>query len=252
MADNYLERRMEDLRSGRIAASAHAHSAAGRPNQAPKGKLAELHAVITGYISADFIETASTLRSAGASVDILAADSRAGNTAAQRSGARFHPTDLGDTNILKNKLLKIIEERGSIDILIHFAESAEPRALAETDLQQLFERTRRDLAVPAEAAQLLVRQAAPLSAADSYGGRMILATSSNYESDDYLFNPAVIAQGAASALADALKGPLSAIGFTVNVLTPRAKRIPGALARTVSFLCERTSGFISGQKISVG
>lgn len=230
MADNYLERRMDDLRSGRLAASNKPTS-----TRQPKGRLAELHAVITGSLTQDCIETASALRSAGASVDIIGSDSRAGNAAAQKSGAKFHLAEVSaEHKELKEKLSDIIAGRGSIDILLHFvSDSTQSAPLAE-------------------AAEVIVRRDAAQSAAATYAKRFILIAPTTCESTNSHLCANAHGHDFSASLTDDLRASFSAIGFSVSTITPHDERTPGAVARAVTFLCERTPAALGAMTIETG
>lgn len=89
MADNYLERRMEDLRGGRIAASL-------RPR---KGKAPVASVLVAGEFSA--VEPlVREHRRRGDRTAFLAADRVAGTALAQQCGARFYPCDVPDGEAL--------------------------------------------------------------------------------------------------------------------------------------------------------
>lgn len=90
MADNWLERKMDDYRSGRNATGRKpAH------HTATKGlmtvRFTPRHVLIDNATAPLATPLATAFREAGCHVSILGTDLRAGNDAAQRSGARFIP-----------------------------------------------------------------------------------------------------------------------------------------------------------------
>lgn len=95
MADNYLERRMDDYRSGRLAAPARP-SASRRPKEGSVVlPFAPSDILVAGDTLSDVAEAImSALVAARCRVCFTAPDeqARAGNLAAQRSGAMFIPS----------------------------------------------------------------------------------------------------------------------------------------------------------------
>lgn len=116
MADNYLERKMEDLRSGRRSDTMFT---AKRPGVSVSGSRYDgLCVVIEGGSSPLGIQLAKDFKAKGASVDIIDSDWKLGQNAAQQSGSTFHLADLCDplqTDRIKEQILAI---RGHIDIYI--------------------------------------------------------------------------------------------------------------------------------------
>lgn len=117
MADNYLERRMEDLRSGRLKPMVPKRTTTGTAPSRRK-TLEGVCAVVAGGADGTGLETVKLLRSAGACVDILDSDRKAGAAAAQTTGARFTPVDLSDQEAFEDALEEIRKFRGKIDMVI--------------------------------------------------------------------------------------------------------------------------------------
>lgn len=116
MADNYLERKMEDLRSGRMAI----RTQTSRPTSSTitSSRYDGLAVVIVGGASELGIKLAKDFRAKGASVDIIDSDWRSGQIAAQQSGSTFHPADITDKAEIDIVTDKIKSSRGHIDISI--------------------------------------------------------------------------------------------------------------------------------------
>lgn len=88
MADNYLERRMEDLRNGNISRSLSPH----RPGSSPSA-LTGMRVLVCDATGDAGVELVRKFRKAGCRTAFLSVDRKAGNLLAQESGARFYPCD---------------------------------------------------------------------------------------------------------------------------------------------------------------
>lgn len=115
MADNYLEKKMEDIRTGRTSKQSLSHR---QTIGISYSNYTGLSVMIIGGASRLGVQLAKDFRAKGASVDILDSDWNQGQLAAQESGARFYPTDISDPKDIELKRRKIIDARGKIDISI--------------------------------------------------------------------------------------------------------------------------------------
>lgn len=95
MADNYLENRMEEYRSGRLASKSRTTAAMRSPKRPdtltlhyPPMTVVVIAAELTPVIS----ETIRAFTGVGCRVAFTVTDSKEGNTLAQQSGARFYPS----------------------------------------------------------------------------------------------------------------------------------------------------------------
>lgn len=95
MADNYLENRMEEYRSGRLASKSRTTTAMRSPK---RPDTLTLHyppmtvAVIAAELTPVVAETIRAFTGVGCRVAFTVTDSKEGNTLAQQSGARFYPS----------------------------------------------------------------------------------------------------------------------------------------------------------------
>lgn len=110
MADNYLERRMDDLRAGRLGADNRRLAAARRRLTAPC-------VTVIGGASPLGEATVRRLRSEGATVDFLDTDRREGTRIARDCGACFHPLDSLDPAAVAAELDAILRKRRRIDLI---------------------------------------------------------------------------------------------------------------------------------------
>ena len=85
MADNYLEKQMDDYRSGRLKTSKPAVKASALTSLVRGQRL-----LFTDYLP--FRQLIPALVEAGAKVAFLSSDTKAATAFAQQSGAQFHPS----------------------------------------------------------------------------------------------------------------------------------------------------------------
>ena len=112
MADNFLEQRMEDLLSGKIAASLR------RPGGSSQRKHVHFYVTIIGGLCDEGIAKASELLKKGGKVDIIDSDWKKGSLLAQRHGFKFHPVDMADGKAIVLRIEEIRKERGLISEII--------------------------------------------------------------------------------------------------------------------------------------
>lgn len=129
MADNYLERRMEDYRSGKLSVRSP-HHAHGKSHIAGSADLSGLRVIVTDGLSsptASYI--VNNLLQEGCKVAFMGADSKEGSKLAQASGAQFHPVrDTASADALSAAVSHVTNRWGGVDVIIdlsfpHFAEN---------------------------------------------------------------------------------------------------------------------------------
>lgn len=120
MADNYLEKQMEDYRAGKFAVKARAKSGASvrRPGQLSV-QYPQLRVFITGGASGIGESCVNEFRKIDAKVAFCDIDRKRGNELAQKSGARFYPLDVTDAEALDRAVNDVISLWGDIDVLVN-------------------------------------------------------------------------------------------------------------------------------------
>lgn len=105
MADNYLENRMEEYRSGRLAARSRSTSAMRAPRRAD---ALTLHyspmpvVILADSLTSVVAETVCAFTAVGCRVAFTASDAKEGNAVAQRAGARYYPASFSPEAILSD------------------------------------------------------------------------------------------------------------------------------------------------------
>ena len=115
MADNYLERRMEELRSGKLAVK---KAIPGIDRKAPR-------VLIAGGCHGLAREKALEFRRQGCRVAVFDADEASGKQMAHDHGIRFHRVDISDENALRNEMPSLLSAWRGVDIVVGTNETNE-------------------------------------------------------------------------------------------------------------------------------
>lgn len=118
MADNYLERKMEELRSGAPRKSVHKVASLGCRPGIWEVPFAERRVVVAGNGSDLDVMMVEQLRSVGCKVAFMGGGKKDGNELACRTGAQFHPTKYDDWEGLMRSVALVCRAWGDIDVVI--------------------------------------------------------------------------------------------------------------------------------------
>ncbi len=108
MADNYLERRMEELRSGKLAVKG------GVPGIRPGG----LRVLVAGGSKGEALEKVLEYRRKGYRVAVFDSDEKEGKRMAYENGIRFHRVDLADEDAIAKETESLLKAWRGIDIVV--------------------------------------------------------------------------------------------------------------------------------------
>ncbi len=108
MADNYLERRMEELRSGQLAVKG------GVPGIRP----GSLRVLILGGTKGEGLEKVLEYRKKGYRVAVFDSDEKAGKRMAYENGIRFHRVDLADDDAIEKETEALLKAWRGIDVVV--------------------------------------------------------------------------------------------------------------------------------------
>lgn len=271
MADNYIERRMEDLRSGRIQSSLNQRVASSA--RSPQKRMAGLRVVVTGGANGIGAEIVRQFRREGASVDFIDIDRTNGPKLAQATGSCFRPVDISDSAAYEQTLLDIIKQRGDIDVIVNNAAVVDFVPLLENSPERFLESMRVNAAPLITGAITLARhREKPDAQPNEFGGRIInIASTRAFMSETGTENYSA-SKGAVIALTHSLMMSLSRFGITVNSISPgwihtgnpdllsdadhaqhpsRRVGIPADIARMCLFIASPDSAFLNGENITI-
>lgn len=125
MADNYLERRMEDYRNGRLKPRSTKSSTRRATSQT--ATLNHMRVYVTAGTSTAGIAIIRHLRQAGCRVAFCDTDNHKGSHMAQQTGSQFHSMTGGYNDIsLTRSIDHVFTHWGGLDVLIDTADIVSP------------------------------------------------------------------------------------------------------------------------------
>lgn len=232
MADNYLEKKYEELRS---------RKATGAKAGPGKKKTTGLHKTrrvfVTEGIKGIGPAIVKAFRLAGNRVAFCGTDEEAGKLIAEKTGTTFHHADAADKETFTNCIKKILQNWGDLDIIIHNATFC-PRMVSVTetsveDFDQIFYTDLRPLFI---ASHLLALHRRSLSEANPYG-RIITATCHSAE---------------VQALTRSLAVSLAEWQITVNSITAEQSETKEEdVIRLCLYLCQEENKSLNGQNFII-
>ncbi len=263
MADNYLERKMDDYRSGRVSKTTK-HRNAPAAYLPLEGKKA----LVTGGASPIGRAIVNEFIRQGAKTAFCDIDLENGNRFAQLSGARFYHTDLSSPEQIIKMMENLFKVWGDVDIIVNNAAKTIFQPLTELDIDEwncVMDTNVRSIF-------LIARTWAKHRADTNRFGRIINIASTRAMMSEPLTESYSASKGAIVALTHALMASLSPLGITVNAISPgwihtNPKEIiseqdnlfhpsgrvgiPDDVAALTAFLASEKAQFINGQNIVI-
>lgn len=219
MADNYLERRMEDLRSGRLRPSASRPRAAVRKDTL-QVSFPPRRVLVTGGAGGIGLGVVRAFLKAGCKVAVMDNDKENGDRLAREEGVRFYCLDLADSDKLEHDLADLLHAWKDLDIIVSNAGISSFNGLEEETTEH-FDRV---IDVNLRPAFLLARGWArhrrryPMP--NDYGGRMILISSTRHIQSEAGTESYSASKGGVASLTHSLMMSLSEFGITANCISP--------------------------------
>lgn len=133
MADNYLEKRMEEYRAGKLAPKVRrvVHTSSAPVDGALILNFPMLNVVIIGGGIALLSETVRRFRSVGARVAICHSDNRLCTPLAQSCSCRYYPFDENDASRREAVLADVEERWGGVDVAVDLRECQDEEVARE-------------------------------------------------------------------------------------------------------------------------
>lgn len=275
MADNYLERKMLDFKSGKLQNRIRP----GKISSSYTGKLKGMlqipfparRVLITGGCHGIGLAITLAFCKAGCKVAVFDCDKEAGMTLASDHGIRFYHIDVADNKAMENALNNLFKAWLDIDIIVNNAGIADFKPIVECSIADFKHVMDVNLTPAFILAQewAIHRNNMPLR--NSFGGRMILISSTRHLQSEIYTEAYTASKGALASLTHALMMSLSQYGITVNSISPGwintknevltvddhrqhpSGRVgkPEDIARLCLFLSETDNNFINGIDIPV-
>lgn len=265
MADNYLEKKMEEYRAGKLGRQRHATT----PHSAPRqpGEFDNMIVYVTGGASGIGRAIVDRFRKAGAWVAFCDIDSKAGAATSQATGSQFHPLDVSDSNALERSLRAVADRHGRIDIIVNNAGIGNFKPLAETTVTDFDSILAVNLKPVFVTAKVMADIFTSNPEAAARGGRIVNICSTRHIMSEQDTAGYSASKGAIASLTHSLMMSLSPLGITVNSISPgwihtgtpdslssadhamhpsRRVGTPADIARAVLFLASPAADFING------
>lgn len=274
MADNYLERKMDDLRSGRLQNSNKA-----TVTSAPVAKKGYIQVafparrvLVTGGANGIGLAVTRSYLKAGCKVAVFDIDSEKGEKLAHDEGIRFYNTDVSDCQALEKALYNLLEAWKDIDIVVSNAGIFQCSTLEESETTFFDQIINTNLRPAYIMARIWAAHRRRFPIPNSFGGRMITISSTRHIQSEKGTEAYSASKGGVASLTHALMQSLSEFGITVNCISPgwihtgnpedlsqtdklqhpsRRVGTPEDIARLCLFLSLPGNDFINGADIPV-
>lgn len=135
MADNYLEKRMEEYRSGKSGIPRRKLTPSGKKPGEVSFSLGVRRVFVTGGASGIGREVVKAYCDAGCRVAFCDVDEKRGTATAQAVGARFIPLDVADAPALERCVAQLFHDWGDIDIVVNNVGIGMFRPFVDTTLE---------------------------------------------------------------------------------------------------------------------
>lgn len=217
MADNYLEKRMEEYRAGKLARKPRTVVANSRREPSP---LEGFRVYVTGGASGIGRAVVEAFRRVGCRVAFCDIDRVKGAATAQATGSQFHPVDVTDAVALENSVKHVISAWGDIDIIINNVGVGNFKPFIDTtvdDFKTVLDTNSVPLLVTA---RTLAAYRMTLPEEARCGGRIVNISSTRHlmsEADSIAYSAS---KGAVLSMTHSLMMSLSPLGITVNCISP--------------------------------
>jgi hypothetical protein len=261
MADNYLEKRMEEHRNAQKSTiTIYKH-------KEKQSKLNGKRVFVTGGAHGIGEAMVKAFRNEGCAVAFCDKDIKLGNKVAQQFGARFYPIDVRDIDALEKMFDDVLNYYGDIDILINNVGVGNFKPLIETTVNDFDEILHTNLRpVFALSRKLAIHRKTPAF------GRIINIASTRAAMSETGTEGYSASKGAIVSLTHALMMSFAQLGITVNCISPGwiecyntssirdidkefhpSMRVgcPDDVAKIALFLAQPENDFINGQNLTV-
>lgn len=272
MADNYLERKMEEYRSGKCGRPATVRRvASGAKPGVLNVKFPPRRVFVTGGASGIGRAVVAAFRKADCRVAFCDIDSKAGNKTAQETGARFYPVDVTDSDALEHCMDDIIGCWGDIDVVVNNVGIGDFAPITMTTVEAFDRVLATNLRPVFITARRLAIHRQSLAEPSEYG-RIINICSTRYCMSEAGTEAYSASKGGVFALTHALMASLAPMRITVNAVSPGwietgdydglsaeehsqhpSGRVgkPEDIARMCLFLAMPENDFINGENIVI-
>ncbi len=271
MPDNYLERKMEEYRSGKNSRPAVRRPKGSASPGTVNMKFPPRRVFITGGAKGIGRAIVEVFRNADCRVAFCDIDSKAGTATAQATGSRFYPVDVANAEALDACVADVINLWGDIDIIVNNVGVGNFAPLSETSIEDFDKTIATNLRPVFITSRRLAIHRQSLAEAPDYG-RIINICSTRYKMSEAGTEGYAASKGGVDALTHALMMSLAPLKITVNAISPgwienynydsltdsdhnqhpslRVGR-PADISRMCLFLAMPENNFINGENIVI-
>lgn len=271
MADNYLEKKMEDLRLGKTS---HTRRTFAKP--ASGGKICfefpPRRVLVTGGANGIGEAIADAFIKASCKVAVFDTDCNKGTAMARNRGIRFSEVDISVPEQLEKAFADLIEVWRDVDIIINNAGVSSFKPLTEGNLHDFDHIINTNLRPAYLLGHLWAIHRRKYPSVSGYGGRIINISSTRHAQSECGTEAYTASKGGLTSLTHALMMSMSEFGITVNSISPGwihtcsqdsptpadnaqhpSRRVgrPEDIASLALFLSLPSSDFINGADIPV-
>lgn len=218
MADNYLEKKMEEHLKGQKPTYRHKTTPSGNKPGNISFKFPPCRVFVTGGASGIGASIVSAYREAGCRVAFCDADSKKGAATAQRTGAQFHPVDVTDADALEACLIRVIDTWGDIDIIVNNVGISQFKPLTDISIAEFDTILSTNLRPSFITARRLAIHRTS-NAINAYG-RIINICSTRFRQSEPGTEAYSASKGGIMSLTHSLMASFAPLGITVNAISP--------------------------------
>lgn len=269
MADNYLEKRMDDYRSGKLSPSSR--RPAGITSRSVKSAISQLRVLVTGGASGIGLAIVEAFRAEGCRVASIDIESVSGTHTSQANGSRFYCLDVSDPTTLASAMDDIFARWGDIDVIVNCAGVFKPTPIEQCEPEEFMKILSVNLLPAYVTSSRLTAFRNSLPSPNPYGGRIINITSTRAFQSEPHTEAYSASKGGLVALTHALMASLAPYNITVNAIAPGwidtghypireidkqwhpsgRVGVPHDIARACIWLAHPDSAFINGETITI-
>lgn len=271
MADNYLERKMEEYRSRKSQQRVVKRTPSGAKPGTINVKFPSRRVFVTGGAKGIGRAIVEAFRNADCRVAFCDNDSKAGTATAQATGAQFYPIDVTDANALDACVERVIKAWGDIDVIVNNVGVGNFAPLTETSIEDFDKVLATNLRPVFVTSRRLAIHRQSLEEKPTYG-RIINLCSTRYRMSEPGTEGYAASKGGVDALTHSLMASLAPLHITVNAISPGwienynydtlteadhcqhpSQRVgkPQDIARMCLFLAHPDNDFINGENIVI-